>query len=81
MDQLTKSKAAVYRFFKHVKIVDGKFETDLKSGDQIHVSSAVYVLLKNNLYHMNKDASAMKKKGKAVQIVIPDSVYFEQLLN
>ena len=80
VDKVAKMKAALYRFYSHVNLVDGVYECDLSSAAEIHVSSDVFNVLKTNLEDMNAAIAKAKKEGKEIHVSQIDQDYLNNLL-
>lgn len=80
-DKVAQMKAAIYRFYNHVKLKDGFYHCDLTSASQINVSTNVYTALLNNLNDMNADIRKLKEKGQEVTVPDIDEAYLNSLLN
>jgi len=78
--ELAKAKAAVYRYYKNVRVVNGKYVTDLKSGNQIKISDQLFKLLSDNLEHMNASVEKLKNEGKKIDIQEITPEYLQSLL-
>jgi hypothetical protein len=78
--ELAKAKAAVYRYYKTVRVENGRYVSDLKSADQIKISSQLFTLLSNNLEEMNASIAKLKAKGEKVDITEITPEYLESLL-
>ncbi|MDE5745067.1 MAG: hypothetical protein K2H84_05325 [Paramuribaculum sp.] len=77
---MAKAKAAVYRFYKNVKEVDGNLVCDIPDGASINVSETVFAALKENLQQMNDGIKEAREKGYDVVQSKPDSAYLNSLL-
>ena len=69
-DALCKMKAAIYRFYSHVKIKDGKYSCSLTNAREINISNQLFSTLRQNLESGNVWIEKCKKEGK--EIVIPE---------
>ena len=67
---LCKMKAAIYRFYSHVKIKDGKYSCSLTNAREINISNQLFSTLRQNLESGNVWIEKCKKEGK--EIVIPE---------
>lgn len=79
-DDMAKAKAAIYRFYKNVSIVDGYFTCSIQSGSDINVSDNVFTALSENLNEMNSHIKEAKAKGETVNLFEPDENYLNSLL-
>ena len=80
-EEITKAKAMIYRFYKHVKLVDGKYLLELDNPKKLKMNMEVYELLKSNLEQMNSSIDSLKKQGVDVVISPVDAAYLNMLLN
>lgn len=80
-DDIAKAKAAVYRFYKNVSIIDGYYSCSIQSGSDINVSDNVFTALSENLNEMNSFIKEAKAKGETVNLFEPDENYLNSLLN
>jgi hypothetical protein len=78
--ELAKAKAAVYRYYKNVRVANGKYVTDLKSGNRIKISDQLFKLLSDNLEHMNASVEKLKNEGKNIDIQEITPEYLQSLL-
>ena len=79
-DKVAKMKAALYRFYSHVNLVDGIYKCDLTSAIEINVSSDVFDALLSNLGDMNDAIANAKKEGKEIHASKIDQDYLNSLL-
>lgn len=77
---LSKMRAALYRFYSHVKVTDGKYVCDLKNAEEINISERLYETISNNLAQMNSWIEESKKNGKEVMIQEVNEEYLNSLL-
>lgn len=73
-------KAALYRFYKHVKNVNGYDECDLKSGKEINVSDKIFAFLIDDMKSYNQLIKDTRSKGEKIETKPLDESYFENLL-
>ena len=78
--KVAKMKAALYRFYSHVTLVDGIYKCDLTSASEINVSSDVFDALLSNLGDMNDAIANAKKEGKEIHASKIDQDYLNNLL-
>lgn len=69
-DDLCRMKAALHRFYSHVKIEGGKYECSLKNAQEINISETLFSILKKNLEEGNAWIEKCRKEGK--KIVFPE---------
>lgn len=78
---ISKSKAAIYRFYSHVHVNDNnQYECTLKSAKEINVSQDVFDALQNNLDEMNKAIELCSKNGEKMNVMPITNKYLESLL-
>lgn len=75
-----KMVASIYRFYKHVSVIDGLYSCSLKSGAEINISEELFLLMLNNIEDMNSFIKNAKDKGETVHVMEPTEEYFESLL-
>lgn len=76
-----KMMAAVYRFNKHVSVIEGQYSCSLKNGAEINISEELFKAMIDNLEEMNTFIEECAKKGKKVNVIEPTEEYLESLLN
>lgn len=79
-DDLAKARAAVYRFYSHVTIDNGKLTCDLKNGADINISQDTYMTLLENLNDMNRSIEEARQRGDSIVIPPVDQEYLDSLL-
>ena len=79
-DKVAMMRAALYRFYSHVKLVNGFYECDLSSAAEIKVSPDVFDALQTNLEDMNAAIADAKKDGKEIHVSEIDQDYLNNLL-
>lgn len=79
-EDMAKTKAAIYRFYKNVTLDNGIYSCNLTSGDEINVSPEVFSALLDNLNEMNKSAQEIRDKGGKIKMSVPDENYLNSLL-
>ena len=75
-----KMKAAVYRFNKHVSVVDGLYYCSIKNGAEINISEDLFKYMIDNLDEMNGFIKEYTEKGENVDVIEPTEEYLESLL-
>lgn len=75
-----KAFAALYRFYRHVQLIDSCYVCSLKSAAEINVSQTVFETLKNNLDDMNEQIESLRKAGEKVSLPDIDNDYLKSLL-
>lgn len=73
-------KAALYRFYSHVKVKDGKLECDLTNGKDINLSEELFSFLKVGIEKTNEDIEKYKKEGRNYILPPVDDNYLNSLL-
>lgn len=79
-EEQAKMKAALYRFYSHVELVDDTYVCNLTSAEDINVSLGVYTALLNNLADMNNAILQAKNEGKELYIQDLNEAYLNSLL-
>ena len=81
VEELAQAKAALYRFYQHVKVQDNYYTCDLYSASDINVSEEIFNDLMNNLKEINAFVKEIREEGK--EIVLPEFTedYLNSLLN
>lgn len=80
IDQIAQMKAAIYRFYSHVQVVNGFYKCNLKAASDINVSEGIYTALLNNLNDMNKNIQKAIDKGISFNVQEADEEYLNSLL-
>ena len=75
-----KMMAAVYRFQKHVSVIDGLYSCSLKNGAEINISEELFKSMIDNLEEMNSFIKEYTEKGEKVNVIEPTEEYLESLL-
>lgn len=78
--RLAQTKAAIYRFFSHVTVVDNQYVCDLTSAEQINVSKAMYNKMMNNLKETNANIRESEAQGHRVELGPLGEEYLNSLL-
>lgn len=73
-------KAAAYRFFGQVKLVDNQYITHIKEGKEIEVSDAVVAAYLKAIASTNAFADSLKKEGQEIQLPAITDEYRNALL-
>jgi hypothetical protein len=73
-------KAAAYRFFGQVKLVDNQYIANIKEGKEIEVSDAVVAAYLKALASTNAFADSLKKEGQEIQLPAITDEYRNALL-
>lgn len=79
-DKIAQMKAAIYRFYSHVQVVNDFYKCSLKAASDINVSEGVYTALLNNLNDMNKNIQKAIDKGISFNVREADEEYLNSLL-
>lgn len=73
-------KAAAYRFFGKVKLVDNQYVAAIKEGKEIEVSDAVVSAYLKAISNTNTFADSLKKEGQEIQLPAITDEYRNALL-
>lgn len=73
-------KAAAYRFFGQVKLVDNQYIASIKEGKEIAVSDAVVAAYLKAIANTNAFADSLKKEGQEIQLPAITDEYRNALL-
>ncbi|MEN5233696.1 hypothetical protein [Sphingobacterium faecium] len=73
-------KAAAYRFFGKVKLVDNQYVVDIKEGKEIEVSDAVVSAYLKAISSTNAFADSLKREGQEIQLPAITDEYRNALL-
>ncbi|MCS3553396.1 MULTISPECIES: hypothetical protein [unclassified Sphingobacterium] len=73
-------KAAAYRFFGQVKLVDNQYIANIKEGKEIAVSDAVVAAYLKAIANTNAFADSLKKEGQEIQLPAITDEYRNALL-
>lgn len=77
VEDRAKIKTVIYRFYSHVKLVDGYYQCDITSGDEIDMSEEIFNLYLNDLKDNNKLIKECREKG--MDVILPEIT--EEYLN
>lgn len=78
--EVPKFKAAVYRFYSHVKLEKGKYVCALKNGKEINISEKIFSAFLNNMNELNQQAAKARAGGGNMQMSEIDDAYLNSLL-
>lgn len=78
--ETNKAKAAIYRFYKHVAVVDSIYVCSVSTGSEINLSESTFQALMKNLDDMNAAIKAARASGEEIEISVPDEAYLNSLL-
>jgi hypothetical protein len=73
-------KAAAYRFFGQVKLVDNQYIANIKEGKEIAVSDAVVAAYLKAIANTNAFADSLKNEGQEIQLPAITDEYRNALL-
>lgn len=77
-----KTRAAHYRFYKHVKLENGHFTCDIKSVDEINISQELFERYYNkNIVERNKWIDEAQDRGEKIYVSDMTEGYLEALLS
>lgn len=79
-EDIAMAKAAVYRFFQHVKLVDGIYVCDITSASEIGLSPDIFDDLIKNLEEINQVIRYNKEKGLPIEVPDVTEEYLNSLL-
>ena len=79
-DEFNKMKAVLYRFYSHVKTIDGKNICSLKDAREINISENLFSILQKNLKAGNDWVERCKEEGKEVVVMEVTDEYLNSLL-
>lgn len=79
-DDLAKLKAAAYRFYKHVSLVDGKYVVKLTSGKEIAVDEDLVNVYKKAIDQMNQYTDSLKSEGQEIRLPEITEEYRQHLI-
>lgn len=80
-ERTAQMKAANYRFFSHVTIVDNQYVCDLTSADQINISPAMFAKMMENMKQCNADVRAKEAEGRKIELGPLGEDYLNSLLD
>jgi uncharacterized lipoprotein NlpE involved in copper resistance len=79
--EYAKMRAATYRFYKNVKLVDGKYVyRGTGGGKSINLSDRVFTAFTNNLNDINKSIESQISKGQRIELPEVTDDYLNSLL-
>lgn len=79
-EELAKMVAGIYRFYKHVSVIDGLYSCSLKSGAEINISEDMFMSMLNNIEDINGYIKEVKDRGETINVMEPTEEYLESLL-
>lgn len=79
-ERVAQMKAANYRFYSHVKIIDNQYVCDLTSADQINVSPAMFSKMIDSLKSANEEIRKSEAEGRKVELGPLGEEYLNSLL-
>lgn len=79
-ERVAQMKAANYRFYSHVKVVDNQYVCDLTSADQINLSPAMFTKMLNALKSTNEEIRKSEAEGRKVELGPLGEEYLNSLL-
>ena len=78
--QAAQIKAATYRFYSHVKVVNGLYAIDIDKPADINVSDYLFNMHINSLEQGNEWIEEQRKQGVETKVTAVDSAYLNSLL-
>ncbi|MDE5827310.1 MAG: hypothetical protein K2H57_07055 [Duncaniella sp.] len=79
-EDVCRVKAAFYRFYQNVTVVDGYYHCSVEKASEINLSDELFSALLENLKEMNAEMKKLRDSGEEISIKVPDKVYLESLL-
>ncbi|MCQ2146303.1 MAG: hypothetical protein MJZ16_02175 [Bacteroidales bacterium] len=80
-EQLATIKVVIYRFYRHVKIVDGYYVTEATSGKQLNMSEELFQFYLKDMNNVNAQVKELRKKGEEVNLPPVEGISLESILN
>ncbi|KAA1243095.1 hypothetical protein [Aquimarina sp. RZ0] len=80
-NEIAKLKAAVYRFYKTVKVENGKYTPPSLTAKQIKISDLLYESLYENILDMNEKLEDLAKDNEKFEVPEVTNEYLESLLD
>lgn len=75
-----KAKAVVYRFYQHVKLIDGKYVVGINNGKVINISEQLFATLKGGIDDTNRLVDSLRQKKQVIELPPVDNAYLSSLL-
>lgn len=79
-EEMAQVKAAIYRFYSHVKVENGYYVCTIKDAKEINVSQKTFDGLLEGIKILNKDIDKAKHDGLPVELSEPSEEYLNSLL-
>lgn len=79
-EEAAQMKAALFRFYSHVKLEDGVYQCNLSSGKEINISEELFNVLLANLQETNSQIKEFRDKGVSVFLPEVTEDYLNSLL-
>lgn len=79
-DELAQAKAAIYRFYTHVKVENGYYVCTIKDAKEINVSQKTFVGLLEGINILNEGIDKARQDGLPVELREPSEEYLNSLL-
>lgn len=80
MDVAVQAKAALYKFYLHVKLQDEFYVCSLKNGSEINISNRLFQALLDNMNEANNAVKKAKEEGVEMKLPPIDAYYLNSLL-
>lgn len=80
VEETNKIKAAIYRFYKHVSVVDNHYVCDIETASELNLSPQLFDDLMATLNRTNTQIDSIIAKDGEIEIAVPDSTYLQSLL-
>lgn len=69
-EDLATAKAAIYRFYSHVKVVDGYYVCDAFSGEELNMTEETFKLYLDDMNKTNESVRKLREEGK--NVIMPE---------
>lgn len=79
-DELAQVKAAIYRFYSHVKVENGYYVCTIKDAKEINVSQKTFDGLLEGINILNEGIDKARQDGLPVELREPSEEYLNSLL-
>lgn len=77
---MAKAKAAIYRFYSHVSLVDGEYVLDNCTAKDLNISPELFETMSQDIEKSNGYTREARKNGEAVEMTPITQEYLESLL-
>lgn len=69
-EDLATAKAAIYRFYSHVKVVDGYYVCDAYSGEELNMSEETFKFYLDDMNKTNDTVKKLREEGR--NVIVPE---------